>query len=129
MWLLSLALRHWRPLAALALILALIASGYALKARVEAHKREVAALKAQNAEQLEQLESNLALIKALMASAQAAQDARERNDAVIPQARRESAARVDRAGTADDAQRVQDVGAAVEADRAAASLLRGAQSR
>jgi hypothetical protein len=47
MWLLSLALRHWKPLAALALILALLASGYALKARVEAQKREVAALKAE----------------------------------------------------------------------------------
>jgi hypothetical protein len=47
MWLLTLALRHWKPIAALALILALIASGYALKARVEAQKREVAALKAE----------------------------------------------------------------------------------
>jgi hypothetical protein len=125
MGILALLYRHWRILALLACVLGLFWLGYHTKAKIDAREAERAALERQVAEQAVQLQVTRKIIADQRASAEAAQAARERNDRIIPQTRRDTQGRVDRAPTASPAVELQDDAAAIDAYRAAADRLRG----
>lgn len=116
-----------RPLyaAALALTLALVGWHFQDKISDWWDGRKIARLESQVAALQGEVAGLKESARQQEAATKAAQAARDRNDAVLPPARAESAGRVSRAATADDAQRVLDVAAALEADRAAIGALRG----
>ncbi len=120
---------YWKPLALLALIAALFAAGYLVKAHDDAQEADIRVAR----EAAARAEAEVAALKEAAAKQEAATKAaaaaRDRNDAVIPKARRESAERVDRADTADLAQRVRDVEATRDGYAAAAGAMRGSQPR
>lgn len=118
-------LRHWKPLALIALMLGLVASGYAWKAHNAAQAEKIAWLNSQLAERSAQLGAALEAKRLQEAATQAADEARERNDTEIPRIRADTQGRVSRAPTADPVVSLQDDNAALEAYAAAASALRG----
>ena len=126
MWFLF-ALRHWKPLALIALMLGLVATGYAWKAHNAAQAEKIAWLNSQLAERSAQLGAALEAKRLQEAATQAADEARERNDTIIPHVRAATAARVARAADAGlpVADQLQDDTAALEAYAAADRALRG----
>ncbi len=120
---------YWRPLALLACVLGLFFAGWHLKGRIDA--REAALAQAQQEAAQARLEAQAArdALALQEAATKAAQAARERNDAVLPKTRRDTAGRVDRAATADAATELRDDQEAIAAYRAAAGGLQRANAR
>ena len=118
-------LKRWR-IALVGLLVAGIAGAIALHIRHD--NKQVAAL-AKAAEDKAWLVAELAAkseaLGKLLASTQAADEARARNDEVIPRIRADTQGRVDRAPTADLPTRLQDVAAALAADAAADRAVHG----
>lgn len=111
-------LKYWKPL--LGVILALSLAGYIY------HKGSEAEQARQEAKDAKEREASLIQQRDDAYDAlEAAKQARERNDTKLPETRRQTAARVDRALSADAAQRMLDDQEAVGAYAAAGSVLRG----
>lgn len=122
-------LRHWRILALLAVLLGL--SGWHFQDKISdwLDARKIAKLQAQ----VEALSGEVASLKESArqqeAANKAAAAARDRNDEVIPKARRESDARVAAVDGAGPADSVRLGAEAVAAYNAAADRLRGTSAR
>ena len=124
MWFL---IRFWKPLALIALVLGLIATGYAWKAKAARQAVAVAALKAEVASLKDAVAAAAEAKRLQEAANEAASAARERNDTKLPEARAATAARVARAADAGlpVADQLRDDQAALDAFAAADRALRG----
>jgi hypothetical protein len=116
-------IRYWKPLALLALVLALFGAGFWVRSHEASLQDDIRVAReaANKAEaEVEALKRALALQEA---ATQAAQAARTRNDTKLPEVRSATAERVDRAPVADNDQRLSDVAAALDAYNAARNRL------
>lgn len=111
-------LKYWKPIA-LFLAIALAAGWiYHKGSEAEQARQEAKEAKDREASLIQQRDDAYDALEA-------AKQARERNDTKLPETRRQTAARVDRALSADAAQRLLDDQEAVGAYAAAGSVLRG----
>ena len=122
-------LRYWKQLAILAVILAIFAAGYAVKAKDAREAAELSKAQASIAAQAGEIAALKEADRKQEAATQAADEARKRNDTEIPRIRADTKGRVDRAPTADPTVSLQDDNAALEAFAAADRALRGTKPR
>lgn len=114
---LALILKHWRILLLAGLVAFIV--GFLWRHIHNDNQTRLALVQAQA-----QLAAAQEAVRQAEASAEAAKAARETNDRELGRIRSDTQGRVDRAATADAAQRVSDAQAALDAYRAAASGLR-----
>jgi hypothetical protein len=122
-------LRHWRILALLACVLGLFWFGYHTKAKIDAREAAVAELERMVAEKDEVIAGLMESRRLQEAANAASKAAGDRNDAVLPKTRRETAGRVERAPVADAATELRDDQEAIAAYESAAGRLQGTRPR
>jgi hypothetical protein len=127
LWRLALAY----PKIAAALLLTVLALGWHFQDKISDwwDGRKIERLESQVAALTATVEAQGRQIAQQEAATKAAQAARERNDAVIPKTRRDTAGRVERAPVADAATELQDDTATVDGYNAARDRLRGTGTR